>query len=104
MGVMLVVVVAYTMLGGMYSVVLTDVVQFILIVVGVGIATFLIVTTAGGWARWWMRWSFITGGGILSLGGAALWGAFPPLDDSVLPQWLEHVATGRGARIEHERH
>lgn len=51
MAVMLVVVVTYTMLGGMYSVVLTDVVQFIMIVVGVTITTTLIVSTAGGWGR-----------------------------------------------------
>lgn len=49
MAVMLVVVVAYTMLGGMYSVVLTDVVQFIAIVAGVGITTLLIFSNAGGW-------------------------------------------------------
>ena len=51
MAVMLVVVVAYTMLGGMYSVVLTDVVQFIMIVFGVGITTWLIVAAAGGWGK-----------------------------------------------------
>jgi SSS family solute:Na+ symporter len=51
MAVMLVVVVAYTMLGGMHSVVLTDVVQFIMIVFGVGITTWLIVVAAGGWGR-----------------------------------------------------
>ncbi len=50
MAVMLVVVVAYTMLGGMYSVVLTDVVQFVMIVFGVAVTTWLIVRTAGGWA------------------------------------------------------
>jgi len=51
MAVMLVVVMAYTMLGGMYSVVLTDVVQFILIVFGVGVTTWLIVRGAGGWGK-----------------------------------------------------
>jgi SSS family solute:Na+ symporter len=51
MAVMLVVVVAYTMLGGMYSVVLTDVVQFVMIVFGVAITTWLIVAGAGGWGR-----------------------------------------------------
>ena len=50
MAAVLLVVMAYTMLGGMYSVVLTDVVQFGLIVVGAGVATFLIVSTAGGWS------------------------------------------------------
>jgi SSS family solute:Na+ symporter len=49
MAVMLVVVVAYTMLGGMYSVVLTDVVQFVMIVVGVGVTTYFVVGHAGGW-------------------------------------------------------
>jgi solute:Na+ symporter, SSS family len=49
MGVMLVVVISYTALGGMYSVVLTDVVQFVLIVLGVGVTTWLIVSAAGGW-------------------------------------------------------
>ncbi len=51
MGVMLVVVIAYTALGGMYSVVLTDVVQFILIVLGVSVTTWLIVGAAGGWGK-----------------------------------------------------
>ncbi len=51
MAVMLVIVVAYTMLGGMYSVVLTDVVQFIMIVVGVGVTTYCIVVSAGGWGK-----------------------------------------------------
>lgn len=51
MAVMLVVVIAYTMLGGMYSVVLTDVVQFIMIVVGIGVTTYCIVVNAGGWGK-----------------------------------------------------
>ena len=51
MGVMLVVVIAYTMLGGMYSVVLTDVVQFIFILIGVGLTSYFIFTTAGGWGN-----------------------------------------------------
>lgn len=51
MGVMMVVVISYTALGGMYSVVLTDVVQFILIVLGVAVTTWLIVSAAGGWSR-----------------------------------------------------
>jgi solute:Na+ symporter, SSS family len=51
MAVMLVVVMAYTMLGGMYSVVLTDVVQFVMIVVGVSITTFSVVVHAGGWGK-----------------------------------------------------
>lgn len=48
MAVMLVVVMTYTMLGGMYSVVLTDVVQFLMISLGAGITTYLIVSNAGG--------------------------------------------------------
>jgi SSS family solute:Na+ symporter len=51
MAVMLVIVIAYTMLGGMYSVVLTDVVQFIMIVAGAGVTTYCIVASAGGWSR-----------------------------------------------------
>jgi len=39
------------MLGGMYSVVLTDVVQSIMIVVGVAVTTYCIVSHAGGWSR-----------------------------------------------------
>ncbi len=50
MAVMLIVVVIYTMLGGMYSVVLTDVVQFVMIVIGVGVTTYLVVGHAGGWS------------------------------------------------------
>jgi SSS family solute:Na+ symporter len=50
MAVMLVVVVAYTMLGGMYSVVLTDVVQFVMIVVGVAVTTYFVLLHAGGWS------------------------------------------------------
>lgn len=49
MAVMLIVVVTYTMLGGMYSVVLTDVVQSILIVIGVTVTTCFVVGHAGGW-------------------------------------------------------
>jgi SSS family solute:Na+ symporter len=51
MGVMLVVVLAYTMLGGMYSVVLTDVVQFFFIIIGVSLTTYFIFSTAGGWEK-----------------------------------------------------
>ena len=51
MGVMLVVVLAYTMLGGMYSVVLTDVVQFFFILMGVGFTSYFILTAAGGWGN-----------------------------------------------------
>ena len=51
MAVMLVVVIAYTILGGMYSVVLTDVVQFVMIVVGVAVTTYCIVVSAGGWGK-----------------------------------------------------
>lgn len=51
MGVMLAVVLAYTALGGMFSVVLTDVVQFVLVVVGVTVTTFLVIHAAGGWSN-----------------------------------------------------
>ncbi len=51
MGVMLAVVLAYTALGGMFSVVLTDVVQFILIVVGVTVTSVLVIHAAGGWSH-----------------------------------------------------
>lgn len=51
MGVMLVVVIAYTMLGGMYSVVLTDVVQFVFILIGVSCTTYFIFAAAGGWQK-----------------------------------------------------
>lgn len=51
MGVMLAVVLAYTSLGGMFSVVLTDVAQFVLIVVGVTVASFIVIHAAGGWSH-----------------------------------------------------
>ena len=51
MGIMLAVVLAYTALGGMFSVVLTDVVQFVLIVVGVTVTSFLVIHAAGGWGH-----------------------------------------------------
>lgn len=51
MGVMLTVVLAYTALGGMFSVVLTDIVQFILVVIGVTVASFLVIHAAGGWSH-----------------------------------------------------
>ena len=49
MAVLLVVVVAYTVLGGMYCVVLTDVLQFVMIVFSAGFTTWLVVRAAGGW-------------------------------------------------------
>jgi SSS family solute:Na+ symporter len=51
MGVMLAVVLAYTALGGMFSVVLTDVVQFVLVVVGMTVTSFLVIHAAGGWSH-----------------------------------------------------
>jgi len=51
MGVLLVVVLSYTALGGMFSVVLTDVVQFVLIVLGVTVTSFLVIHAAGGWSH-----------------------------------------------------
>jgi len=51
MGVLLIVVLSYTTLGGMFSVVLTDVVQFVLIILGVTVTTFLVIRSAGGWSH-----------------------------------------------------
>jgi SSS family solute:Na+ symporter len=51
MGVLLAVVLTYTALGGMFSVVYTDIAQFFLVVVGVTIASFLIIRAAGGWSH-----------------------------------------------------
>lgn len=48
MGVLLVFVVAYTMLGGMFSVVLTDVFQFVLILAGILFTSWFAFTHAGG--------------------------------------------------------
>jgi len=48
MGVLLVFVVTYTMLGGMYSVVLTDLFQFVMIVVGIVFTSWFAFTYAGG--------------------------------------------------------
>ena len=48
MGILLLVVIVYTMLGGMYSVVLTDVFQFVLITVGIVLTSYFAFTHAGG--------------------------------------------------------
>ena len=48
MGILLVIVLSYTILGGMLSVVITDVMQFIFISVGIVITTYFCVTHAGG--------------------------------------------------------
>ncbi len=48
MGVLLIFVVIYTMLGGMFSVVLTDVFQFVLILVGLVVTSWFAFTHAGG--------------------------------------------------------
>lgn len=48
MAVLLVFVVSYTMLGGMYSVVITDVFQFLLILGGIGITSWFAFSHAGG--------------------------------------------------------
>jgi SSS family solute:Na+ symporter len=48
MGVLLVFVVIYTMLGGMISVVLTDVFQFVLIIIGIIFTSYFAFSTAGG--------------------------------------------------------
>ena len=49
MAVLLVIVISYTMLGGMYCVVLTDALQFVLIVFSAGVTTWLMMRAAGGW-------------------------------------------------------
>ena len=49
MTILLVVVVVYTMLGGMYCVVLTDVIQFVMIVFSAVLTTWMVVRAAGGW-------------------------------------------------------
>ena len=48
MGIILVIVVSYTMLGGMHSVVITDVFQFLILLAGLIIITYLSMTSAGG--------------------------------------------------------
>ena len=48
MAVLLVIVVAYTVLGGMYCVVLTDVLQFVMIVFSAGLTTWMMIRAAGG--------------------------------------------------------
>ena len=47
MAVLLIVVVAYTVLGGMYCVVLTDVVQFVMIVLSAGLTTWMVIRADG---------------------------------------------------------
>ncbi len=51
MAALLVIVVIYTMLGGMYCVVLTDVVQFVMIVISAGLTTWMMIRAAGGWGN-----------------------------------------------------
>lgn len=48
MGIILVIVVSYTMLGGMYSVVITDVFQFIILLAGIVMITYYSLVHAGG--------------------------------------------------------
>lgn len=48
MGALLIFVVAYTMLGGMFSVVITDVFQFVLIMIGIVFTSWFAFTHAGG--------------------------------------------------------
>jgi len=48
MGIILVTVVVYTMLGGMHSVVITDVFQFIILLAGIVFITYFSITHAGG--------------------------------------------------------
>lgn len=48
MGIILVIVIAYTMLGGMYSVVITDLFQFLILLAGIILITYLAIMHAGG--------------------------------------------------------
>jgi len=48
MGIILIIVVSYTLLGGMYSVVITDVFQFIILLAGIVLISYYAVTHAGG--------------------------------------------------------
>jgi SSS family solute:Na+ symporter len=50
MGIILVIVVSYTMLGGMHSVVITDVFQFLVLLAGLIMITYLSMTSAGGFS------------------------------------------------------
>ena len=50
MGVLLLVVLSYTILGGMYSVVITDVLQFVVITIGIFFTTYFSVNAAGGFS------------------------------------------------------
>jgi len=50
MGVILVIVVSYTMLGGMHSVVITDVFQFFILLAGIVLITYFAFTHAGGFS------------------------------------------------------
>ncbi len=48
MGIILVIVVSYTMLGGMYSVVITDIFQFVVLLAGIVLISYYAFTHAGG--------------------------------------------------------
>ncbi|MFC2124083.1 sodium:solute symporter [Bacteroidota bacterium] len=48
MGIILVIVVSYTMLGGMHSVVITDVFQFLILLIGIVVITYFSFAHAGG--------------------------------------------------------
>lgn len=50
MGIILVIVVSYTMLGGMYSVVITDIFQFIVLLAGIVMISYYAFTHAGGFS------------------------------------------------------
>ena len=50
MGIILIIVISYTMLGGMYSVVITDVFQFLVLMVGIILITYLAISHAGGFS------------------------------------------------------
>jgi SSS family solute:Na+ symporter len=48
MGVILIIVLVYTILGGMYTVVITDIIQFFLIIIGVTVVSYFAFSHAGG--------------------------------------------------------
>lgn len=48
MGIILFIVLVYTIIGGMYTVVITDIIQFFLIIIGIAVASYYIMSSAGG--------------------------------------------------------
>ncbi|HLF34373.1 MAG TPA: sodium:solute symporter family protein [Cyclobacteriaceae bacterium] len=50
MGIILLIVLVYTILGGMYTVVITDIIQFFLIIIGIIIVSYYSISGAGGFS------------------------------------------------------